>query len=153
MTHLTYRPYRDENDIPTISSLIEKDLSEPYSIFTYRLFVSPWPDLCEMCFDEDTLIGVVLCKIDRHKSGTLRAYIGMLAVEKAFRHRGIAMKLVETVMERIRGHGADEVVLEAEVTNEAALAFYDKLGFIRTKRLSIYYLSGKDAYRLKKFIK
>ena len=30
---------------------------------------------------------------------------------------------------------ADEVVLEAEVTNEGALALYQNLGFIRDKRL------------------
>jgi hypothetical protein len=26
--------------------LIEKDLSEPYSIFTYRYFINDWPSLC-----------------------------------------------------------------------------------------------------------
>ena len=30
---------------------------------------------------------------------------------------------------------ADEVVLEAEVTNKGALALYQNLGFIRDKRL------------------
>lgn len=28
--------------------LIEKDLSEPYSIFTYRYFINNWPKLCIM---------------------------------------------------------------------------------------------------------
>jgi hypothetical protein len=27
-------------------ALIEKDLSEPYSVFTYRYFLNNWPDLC-----------------------------------------------------------------------------------------------------------
>jgi len=43
----------------------------------------------------------------------------------------------------------DEVILEAEVSNEGALAMYEKLGFSRTRRLPKYYLSGKDAFRLK----
>ncbi len=43
----------------------------------------------------------------------------------------------------------DEVILEAEVTNKGALAMYEKLGFARTRRLPKYYLSGKDAFRLK----
>jgi peptide alpha-N-acetyltransferase len=40
-------------------------------------------------------------------------------------------------------------VLEAETTNEGALRLYQSLGFIRDKALSRYYLSGRDAYRLK----
>lgn len=27
-------------------ALVDRDLSEPYSIFTYRYFLSGWPDLC-----------------------------------------------------------------------------------------------------------
>jgi len=40
-------------------------------------------------------------------------------------------------------------VLEAEVTNSAALSLYENLGFVRDKYLHRYYLSGVDAYRLK----
>ncbi len=43
----------------------------------------------------------------------------------------------------------NQVVLEAEATNAGALRLYAGLGFIRDKRLSRYYLSGTDAYRLK----
>ena len=45
--------------------------------------------------------------------------------------------------------GCQEVVLEAEVTNGGALRLYEKLGFLRAKRLRRYYLSGSDAFRLK----
>ena len=41
------------------------------------------------------------------------------------------------------------MVLEAEVTNFAALSLYENLGFVRDKYLHRYYLSGVDAYRLK----
>jgi len=43
----------------------------------------------------------------------------------------------------------DEVVLETEADNAAALAFYSKMGFVREKRLQRFYLNGKDAYRLR----
>jgi len=42
-----------------------------------------------------------------------------------------------------------KVTLEAEVTNNGALALYGRLGFIRAKRLFRYYLNGVDAFRLK----
>jgi peptide alpha-N-acetyltransferase len=49
--------------------------------------------------------------------------------------------------------GCDEIVLEAEVTNDAALNLYENLGFLREKRLYRYYLNGVDAYRLKLWLK
>ena len=42
-----------------------------------------------------------------------------------------------------------QVVLEAETTNASALRMYQRLGFLRTKRLPKYYMSGSDAFRLK----
>ena len=49
--------------------------------------------------------------------------------------------------------GADEAILETEVTNLAALRLYDSLGFLREKHLRSYYLNGNDAYKLKLFLK
>lgn len=48
---------------------------------------------------------------------------------------------------------ADEVCLETEVTNIAALNLYESFGFARDKRLQAYYLNGNDAYRLKLSLK
>lgn len=46
----------------------------------------------------------------------------------------------------------EEVVLETEITNKAALSLYENLGFIRDKRLCKYYMNGVDAFRLKLFL-
>ena len=43
---------------------------------------------------------------------------------------------------------ADEVVLETEETNVPAMKLYERLGFIRSKKLHRYYLNGNSAYRL-----
>jgi peptide alpha-N-acetyltransferase len=48
---------------------------------------------------------------------------------------------------------ADKIVLETECINTAALRFYEKVGFIRTRRMLNYYMSGNDAFRLKLFIR
>ena len=36
--------YVDENEMPAISELIARDLSEPYSIYTYRYVINNWPN-------------------------------------------------------------------------------------------------------------
>ena len=37
--------YADERQMPAIMALMSKDLSEPYSIYTYRYFICQWPHL------------------------------------------------------------------------------------------------------------
>lgn len=46
-------------------------------------------------------------------------------------------------------HGCEEVVLETEESNAGAQRLYERLGFVRDKKLPKYYLNGGDAYRLK----
>lgn len=48
---------------------------------------------------------------------------------------------------------ADEIVLETEVTNTASLKLYERLGFLRSKRLHRYYLNGNTAFRLVLYLK
>ena len=43
--------YSGEADLPLAMSLVDAELSEPYSIFTYRYFLRNWPHLCFLAFD------------------------------------------------------------------------------------------------------
>lgn len=43
---IVYVRYESELQMPDIIRLITKDLSEPYSIYTYRYFIHNWPQLC-----------------------------------------------------------------------------------------------------------
>ena len=83
-----YTNYSKESEMLDIVAMIEKDLSEPYSIFTYRYFIHNWPDLCFLAFADGRMIGNIVCKADRNK-GAYRGYIAMLAVEKSYRKHGI----------------------------------------------------------------
>lgn len=143
-----YTQYRDERDLGLVMDLVDNELSEPYSIFTYRYFLNNWPSLCFLVHDGDHCFGTVVCKLDQHKS-RLRGYLAMLVVEKECRSRGVGSSLVKLAIKEMIKNGADEVILEAEVSNKGALKLYENLGFIRDKRLHKYYLSGTDAYRLK----
>ncbi|KAJ3054056.1 N-alpha-acetyltransferase 30 [Rhizophlyctis rosea] len=148
---LVYSPYESELQLPTITSLIENDLSEPYSIYTYRYFIHNWPHLCYLAWDGSECVGVIVCKLDLH--GTkMRGYIAMLAVAKTHRKKGIGSSLVRKAVGLMKEEDADEVVLETEHTNCGALALYENLGFVRDKRLSRYYLNGVDAFRKPKIL-
>jgi len=65
----------------------------------------------------------------------------------------LGRKLIQKTIENMKSEGANEIILEAEITNLAALKLYESFGFIRDKRLLTYYLNGNDAYKLKLYIK
>jgi len=147
--NVSYITYKEEKQLPFIQKLIDKELSEPYSIFTYRYFLNGWPKLCWMAMCEGECIGTIICKLELDRRRRNRGYIAMLAVDTRFRGRGIGSKLVKLVIKAMKEDKCDVVVLETEITNKGALALYEKLDFVREKRLHKYYLNGVDAFRLK----
>ncbi|KAF1848259.1 acyl-CoA N-acyltransferase [Cucurbitaria berberidis CBS 394.84] len=154
LQYVQYEPAKEEQFLPAIRQLISKDLSEPYSIYVYRYFLYQWGYLCYMTLDaNNSLIGVIVCKLEPHRSGTFRGYIAMLAVQETYRGRGIATNLVRLAIEAMASRSADEIVLETEVTNTASLKLYERLGFLRSKRLHRYYLNGNAAFRLILYLK
>lgn len=146
---ITYQVYESELQMPCIMSLIQKDLSEPYSIYTYRYFIHNWPRLCFLAWHEERCVGAIVCKLDIHRQNIRRGYIAMLAVDKDYRKLKIGTTLVQKAIQAMLEDNADEVVLETEITNRPALRLYENLGFVRDKRLFHYYLNGVDALRLK----
>ncbi len=101
--------------------------------------------------EDNSLIGVIVCKLEVHASHstpTRRGYIAMLAVASPYRGHGVATALVKMAIEAMADRRADEIVLETEETNIPAMRLYERLGFLRSKKLHRYYLNGSSAYRL-----
>ncbi|KAH8347135.1 hypothetical protein KR059_005781, partial [Drosophila kikkawai] len=145
----TFCVFKEESQLKIIKSLIEKELSEPYTIYTYRYFVYNWPDLCVFALVKDRYVGVIVCKLEMLLPGVKQGYIAMLAVDVAYRKRGIGKALATMAIEMMAVKDAAIVALETEITNKAALALYESLGFVRERRMMNYYMNGTDAFRLK----
>ncbi|CAH2328795.1 N-alpha-acetyltransferase 30-like [Pelobates cultripes] len=150
---IRYVRYESELQMPDIMRLITRDLSEPYSIYTYRYFIHNWPQLCFLAMVEEECVGAIVCKLDMHKKMFRRGYIAMLAVDSKYRRKGIGTNLVKKAIYAMVEGDCDEVVLETEITNKSALKLYENLGFVRDKRLFRYYLNGVDALRLKLWLR
>ncbi|EGC31141.1 hypothetical protein DICPUDRAFT_40387 [Dictyostelium purpureum] len=144
---IEYLPYKGESQIQELMSLIERELPEPYSIFTYRFFLNQWPELCFLAYCKGVLVGVIISKKQPHKL-LQRGYIGMIVVDKEYRRKKIGSTLVKITIEKMIEMNCDEVVLETIITNIQAISLYENLGFIRLKRLFRYYTMGADAIRL-----
>ncbi|KAJ1992837.1 n-terminal acetyltransferase c complex catalytic subunit mak3 [Dimargaris cristalligena] len=176
--------YEGEHQLSGMRELISGDLSEPYSIYTYRYFLHKWPKHCYLAIDQQgKCVGTVVCRLDYHRNtlpfdyqtfesdsdseefdegiqvryvdglvvpnSLLRGYIAMLVVATPYRKFGIGSELVTMAIDSMRQEKANEIVLETEVSNHGAIALYQRLGFIKDKRLHRYYLNGVDAFRLK----
>ena len=153
MSDVEYVDYKNESHLSDIQALVSRDLSEPYSVFTFRYFLHNWPELCICAFarkecGEKEMIGTIVSKAEPEQ-GVLRGYIAMLTVSEAYRKRGIGSKLAVMGIERMTKAGCEEIVLETEKTNTGAIFLYEKLGFVKEDRFMRYYLNGGDAFRLR----
>lgn len=149
-TDIGIRPYDVSNEtleIAEIDRLLAKDLSEPYSFYVYQYFLKDWPNLTFLARHGDKVVGAIVASVREHKHRQ-RGYIAMLVVQEDYRGKGIAKKLITRVVDELQANGADEVTLETEVSNAGALALYENLGFIRSRRMYRYYLNTSDAFRL-----
>ena len=138
-------------DFMAIAKIVDLHLSEPYSLYVYWYFFHAWPHYCVMVIPEGggSLAGVIIAKVEPHRAVRQRGYIGMIVIDPAFRGKGLAKKLVKVSIDSmILWDKVDEIVLETEVLNAAALSLYELFGFLRSKRMSRYYMNGSDAYRL-----
>ena len=96
---ILYVDYTDESMLADIQALVSKDLSEPYSIFTYRYFLHNWPKLCICAYTKSEsgepgeMIGTIICKAETEGENILKGYIAMLAVSTSQRKKGIGLKV------------------------------------------------------------
>ncbi|HEV8231054.1 MAG TPA: GNAT family N-acetyltransferase [Thermoanaerobaculia bacterium] len=77
-----------------------------------------------------------------------RARVVTLDVDPSFRRRGLGRRLLESLLERLAAAGAVRAVLEVDVRNSGAIAFYRELGFGETGRIAGYYGPGRDAFEM-----
>jgi ribosomal-protein-alanine N-acetyltransferase len=71
-------------------------------------------------------------------------YILFLAVATGYRGEGLGERLVAEVANQ-----AQSVTCHARATNDAALGFYEAVGFERVRRIDGYYEDGGDAWYLR----
>uniref|UniRef100_A0A914LTF1 N-acetyltransferase domain-containing protein n=2 Tax=Meloidogyne incognita group TaxID=654580 RepID=A0A914LTF1_MELIC len=140
--------YKGEDQMAEIMALMRRELSEPYSIYTYRYFIYCWPELCFLAIDStNSVVGAIVGKLDQRQSEDIN-----LPRSQAFKNVGIGTTLAKAIICAMTDRGCEEIVLETEASNNNSLSLYARLGFIRESRLFRYYMSGSDAFRLKLYL-
>jgi len=119
---------------------IEKEAfpKSPYNRFSFLYYASIYPDNFLVYVYKDT--GMGLKKIVGYIIFYPEGHIVSIAVDPAYRRRGIGTELVEEVLKRTKGTARVEV----RESNEVAKKFYTQLGFTVQTVIPEYY-SDEDA--------
>ncbi|SOV75493.1 acetyltransferase, putative [Plasmodium sp. gorilla clade G3] len=150
-----YRTF-PKNYLNSMYNLLSTELSEPYNIFLLKTVLNDYGEIALMSIYEEQCVGAVISKITtkcKNDETITFGYICMIAVHKSIRSLGLGSYLLNESIKLMQNiYGINEIHLEAEATNYPTLRFYEKNGFIRVKRKPYYYLSGVDAFKLKKIL-
>lgn len=84
------------------------------------------PGLSFVAEHGDELIGCVMAGHDGR-----RGYLQHLIVSPAYRNAGLATRLVSAALDRLQAEGIFKSHIDVLATNEAAMAFWDKIGWRR----------------------
>ncbi|PSP77968.1 GNAT family N-acetyltransferase [Halobacteriales archaeon QS_4_69_225] len=114
----------------------EDVLKQRHGFFTDAYRRSKAYLLIEPGYDDGAVVGFAATRRD--------GYILFLAVHPDYRGEGFGRRLVAAVAD---DHSS--VTCHARATNEAALAFYEHLGFEIQRRVDGYYEDDGDAYYLR----
>ena len=140
-----FRDYRPRDFAELVA--LDKQCFEPgiaYSTHEMRRFLS-LASREAVVVERDGRISA-FCIGYRSPAGTGR--ILTIDVSEAERRSGIGRMLLEETAARLSKAGATQTVLEVDVANAGAIAFYERLGFRRTARVRDYYGADRDAFEM-----
>lgn len=142
---MTLREYRPSDFLAIVA--LDQECFEPgiaYSPAEMRRFLSLATREAAVAEVGGTLAGFCI----GYRSPAATARILTLDVRAAGRRSGTGRALLEDVVARLVRAGALETVLEVDVRNSGAIAFYERLGFRRTGSHRDYYGAGLDAFEM-----
>jgi [ribosomal protein S18]-alanine N-acetyltransferase len=108
-------------------------------------YLCDWGDLFLVAEGRRRVYGYVLACI-RSRTAVPSAELVSIAVVGAARRQGAATVLLASIMRRLRRRAILRLSLMVKVTNTGAMAFYDRHGFSRIRRVPGYYEDGTDGF-------
>lgn len=127
------------SDLPAVLSIERRSFPAPWSLAMFVLELSKPSSICLAAADEDGLIGYVMCA----RYADVWHLMNVAVVPQQRRH-GIARLLLARLFESAGSDG--RYTLEVRISNTAAIAMYERLGFRHAgRRRGYYHDNGEDA--------
>lgn len=135
------RPVRAE-DLKTIHQLEDASFKDPFPPYFIDQLADVNPNTFLVALAGNQVVGYAV--VD---NWTDHQHLVSIAVRADSRRRGVAQTLLEQLFERLR---PGPFRLELRRSNKAALALYQKNGFVLTGIAHSYYADGEDALQMEK---
>jgi [ribosomal protein S18]-alanine N-acetyltransferase len=120
--------------------LIEAGLPWSWNEIRVRHYVRDADSAVIVARDRRRVVGFAIMQfLDAH------AHLNLLAVNPGNQHQGIGRALIEWLEASARTAGIFDIRLEMRAGNQAARAFYERLGYLATGRRVRYYAGLEDA--------
>jgi ribosomal protein S18 acetylase RimI-like enzyme len=106
-------------------------LDKPYNYWSIRevaAHLEGGPDLCFVAENGGELVGFAL-GAESYEILRDTGHLEWLAVAPEHRREGLAMRLIETMVDALRAAGRKEVVADVSTANEASRALFARTGF------------------------
>jgi len=116
---------------------------EAYDCKLFAHFLRQCGDLFLVVERNRKICGYMVTCIRAGRSA-FRAELVSVAVDPAKRAKGAASALLDSTLRRLRRRGVERINLVVRAGNRPALAFYEKYGFRRIRRVTRYYEDGAD---------
>ena len=125
----------------------EPGVAYPMDIFYYHLMITRDPSF--VALDDGEIIGFVLTA----KAGRSKGIIVTIDILDGWRRQGMGARLMTFAENSFKRRGCGSVQLQVAVDNNAAIGFYEKMGYKKKKLLRDYYGPGKNGRLFSKLIK
>ena len=131
---INIHPYRTADEMAVIALWEQGGLlrpqNDPHKDIARKLRVNPeWFLVAE---SEGRLVGVVMAGYEGH-----RGWINYLAVEPGRQRTGVGRQLMAEAERVLRAAGCPKINLQVRPENKAAIAFYERLGFVVEGAISL----------------
>lgn len=118
-----------------------------YSKTTLRYFLTISSADCVVAVEDGKIAGFIVSE-----ENPPLAHIITLDVEERYRRRGVGTALLEKIEANLAARGVRSILLETAITNDAAVAFWQRHGYRIEATLKRYYLGKLDAYEMRKIL-
>ena len=138
------------NDANAVAAIHQSSFARPWAAADFMRYANASECHGVVAWRDSVIAGfIVICIAGSD------AEILTIAIDPVWRRQGIASSLLARAMADAARRGAEALFLEVGVRNDAALALYERLGFIRTGRRPKYYTTPdgpEDAIIMKRLL-
>jgi [ribosomal protein S18]-alanine N-acetyltransferase len=125
-------------DLPQVIAIERRAFPTPWSLAMFVLELSKPSGICLAALRDDRIVGYLVCS----RYDTVW-HVMNIAVDERLRRGGIATALLDRLFERADRAGA-QYTLEVRLTNEPAIALYERFGFHSAGVRRGYYHDNKE---------